>query len=66
MTSEIDPSRLSEESMTRLMKSLNNLSTEQKRSFIILFIAYYSNLPCILQGPNGVGKSHLVKLLAKL
>ena len=49
-----------------LMKSLNNLSTEQKRSFIILFIAYYSNLPCILQGPNGVGKSHLVKLLAKL
>ena len=49
-----------------LQKSLNTLSPEQKKSFISLCISYLSNIPFILKGPTGVGKSYLIQLLAKI
>ena len=47
-------------------KEKNILSFEQKKCLIFLGLAVKSNTPCIIQGPTGVGKSHLVKLFAKI
>ena len=43
----------------------NTLSFEQKKCLIFLGLAVKSNIPCILQGETGIGKSHLIKLFAK-
>ena len=44
----------------------NTLSFEQKKCLIVLGLAVKSKLPFILQGDTGVGKSHLIKLFAKI
>ena len=43
----------------------NTLSIEQKKCLIFLGLAVKANIPCIVQGETGIGKSHLVKLFAK-
>ena len=47
-------------------KEKNTLCYEQKKCLIVLGLAVKSKLPCILEGPTGVGKSHLIKLFAKM
>ena len=44
----------------------NCLSFDQKKCLIVLGLAVKSKLPFILQGPTGVGKSHLIKLFARI
>ena len=44
----------------------NTLSFEQKKCLIVLGLSVKIKKPCILQGPTGVGKSHLIKLFARL
>ena len=46
--------------------NISTLSFEQKKCLIILGLAVKSKFPCILQGSSGIGKSHLIKLFAKL
>ena len=44
----------------------NTLSYEQRKCLIVLGLAVKAKLPCILQGPTGIGKSHLIKLFARI
>ena len=44
----------------------NTLSFEQKKCLIVLGLSVKSKIPCIIKGPTGVGKSHLVKLFSKI
>ena len=47
-------------------KAKNTLSFEQKKCFAFLGLSVKSKIPCIIQGSTGVGKSHLIKLFAKI
>ena len=44
----------------------NTLSFEQRKCLIFLGLSVKANVPCIIQGTSGVGKSHLIKLFAKI
>ena len=52
--------------MDNFEEEKNTLSFEQKKCLIVLGLSVISKLPCILQGPTGIGKSHLIKLFAKI
>ena len=56
---------ISEEMQKYFEKEKNTLSFEQIKCFIFLGLAVKSKMACIVQGPSGVGKSHLIKLFAK-
>ena len=58
-------SLMADEKLNNFEEEKNTLSFEQKKCLIFLGLAVKSNLPCIIQGPTGVGKSYLVKLFAK-
>ena len=47
-------------------KKKNTLTLEQKKCLIFLGLAVKAKLACIIQGPTGVGKSHLIKLFANI
>ena len=44
----------------------NTLSLEQKKCLIVIGLSVKSKLPFILKGQTGIGKSHLIKLFAKI
>ena len=56
----------SEDILESFQKEKNTLFFEQQKCLIFLGLAVLSEFPCILQGPTGVGKSHLIKLFAKM
>ena len=58
-------SLMAEEKLKNFEEEKNTLSFEQKKCLIFLGLSVKSNIPCIIQGSTGVGKSHLIKLFAK-
>ena len=56
---------MADEKLKSFEEEKNTLSFEQKKCLIFLGLAVKSNIPCIIQGSTGVGKSHLIKLFAK-
>ena len=55
----------SSEILKNFEKEKNCLSYEQKKALCALGLSVKSKLPIILEGPTGIGKSHLIKLFAK-
>ena len=47
-------------------EEVNTLSFDQKKCLIFLCLAIQSKRACIIQGKTGVGKSHIIKLLANI
>ena len=54
------------EILENLEEEKNTLSFEQRKCLIFLGLAVKSKMACIVQGGTGVGKSHLIKLFAKI
>ena len=57
---------LNNKEMENFIDRFNTLSYEQKKCFMFLDLLMESKKPCIIQGPTGVGKSHLIKFFSEL
>ena len=52
--------------LNNIEEKFNTLSFEQKKCLIFLGLSVKSNIPCIIKGETGVGKTHLIKLFSKI
>ena len=53
-------------SLIQIKKQINSLTFIQRLGLIFLLLSVNSNIPVIIQGETGSGKSHLIRLFAKL
>ena len=59
-------SEINSQSLSQIIKQIKSLTLIQRLGLIFLLLSVNANIPVVIQGDTGSGKSHLIRLFAKL